>query len=197
MSSGHQKHPKWVSLWVSQLANCKTWDYYIFLPITVNQYGRLYDKIGIRVAKFTVVIHSIWIRKVHHIGTKICMSMSMHGLLQCIDVAVEQWSKKGTTKHYSYTRFYLILDFRISELPFLFTMVYLNSICKFTLQSVLDKCHRLGARKNVTHITLLPLKVLVPCGKCSWYKIVIMIIWKGKWSKILNPLFLSWKDWHL
>jgi hypothetical protein len=28
------------------------------------------------------------------------------------------------------------------------------------------------------HITLLLLKVLVPCKKCSWYKIVIMIFWR-------------------
>jgi hypothetical protein len=27
--------------------------------------------------------------------------------------------------------------------------------------------------------TLFPLKVLVPCKKCSWFKIVIMIFWKG------------------
>jgi hypothetical protein len=26
---------------------------------------------------------------------------------------------------------------------------------------------------------LFPLKVLVPCKKCSWFKIVIMIFWKG------------------
>jgi hypothetical protein len=28
-------------------------------------------------------------------------------------------------------------------------------------------------------VTLFPLKVLVPCEKCSWFKIVIMIFWKG------------------
>jgi hypothetical protein len=27
--------------------------------------------------------------------------------------------------------------------------------------------------------TLFLLKVLVPCGKCSWFKVVIMIFWKG------------------
>jgi hypothetical protein len=32
---------------------------------------------------------------------------------------------------------------------------------------------------HICHTTLLPLKVLVPCRKCSWYKIVIMIFWKG------------------
>jgi hypothetical protein len=28
-------------------------------------------------------------------------------------------------------------------------------------------------------VTLFLLKVLVPCGKCSWFKVVIMIFWKG------------------
>jgi hypothetical protein len=28
-------------------------------------------------------------------------------------------------------------------------------------------------------LTLFPLKVLIPCEKCSWYKILIMIFWRG------------------
>jgi hypothetical protein len=34
--------------------------------------------------------------------------------------------------------------------------------------------------------TPFPLKVLVPCEKCSWYKIVIMIFWWG-WQSPTPP----------
>jgi hypothetical protein len=33
--------------------------------------------------------------------------------------------------------------------------------------------------EKVVFIILLPLKVLVPCEKCSWFKIMIMIFWKN------------------
>jgi hypothetical protein len=36
-------------------------------------------------------------------------------------------------KHNSYIRFYPILDFTVFKLPFSFTVVYFNSICKCTL----------------------------------------------------------------
>jgi hypothetical protein len=46
----------------------------------------------------------------------------------------------------------------------------------------------LGVNKKNYHITLFPLKVLVPYEKCSWFKIVIMIFWKGWRSPIpLKP----------
>jgi hypothetical protein len=41
--------------------------------------------------------------------------------------------------------------------------------------------------------TLFPLKVLVPCEKCSWFKIVIMIFWKG-WR---SPTPLKTPETHL
>jgi hypothetical protein len=53
--------------WMSYIVSSLLW-------ITVLKYGRLNCKIRIRVAKVIVVIHSIS-KKVHHAGTKACMSM--------------------------------------------------------------------------------------------------------------------------
>jgi hypothetical protein len=45
-------------------------------------------KLELGVAKVSVVVHSIWIIKGHHMGTKTCVSMPRQ--LQCIDGVTEQ-----------------------------------------------------------------------------------------------------------
>jgi hypothetical protein len=83
-----------------------------------------------------------------------------------------------------------------------FRVILLNILCNTTIVLATTTLQKAGSAfvlnvqvrskkrdaRNHYPLTLLPLKVLVPCGKCSWYKIVRMIFcrdWRSPTSQ--NP----------
>jgi hypothetical protein len=101
-----------------------TWFHYFFWN-TILKYNKLHDKIRIKVAKFTMTIHGIHVRKVHPMGTK--TSVSMHGQLQCAKVVVEWQSKQWTSRYCRCIIFYPFLGFKILS-DFIYLLWYALTI---------------------------------------------------------------------